>query len=157
VLIRPENEFQEKLLQAMQDDLNISKANAIIDNWISEASARIKSEQTPEFQQEMESNFNFIESLLGIGGMDPDEYFRIGFTDEDCDRIEKHLVQRQIYKKTKQYEKADEIRDYLMEMGVNIIDSRDGTKWEGTRLGPDTRRIKKYSTEGDSVTFCIYL
>ena len=40
------------------------------------------------------------------------------------------IEERNEAKKNKNYAKADEIRDYLLEKGIKLIDSRDGTTYE---------------------------
>ncbi len=43
--------------------------------------------------------------------------------------IQGMIEQRNEYRRTKQYDKADEIRTRLAEMGVELYDTKDGVKW----------------------------
>ena len=140
--MQPINEFQNGLLECMLDDLNISKANAYIDIWLSKATEILSNNPTSEQEEEICQNLAFIESLLGIGGMDPDDYFKIGFTQEDCHLIDRLLVERTHYKSIKDFGAADAIRDHLITQGVAIIDSSDETYWEGVRVGPGPEIIE---------------
>lgn len=50
--------------------------------------------------------------------------------DELKDKIERLIIERNNYKAEKNYEKADEIRDYLLSMGIIIKDGREGVTYE---------------------------
>ena len=51
--------------------------------------------------------------------------------DEDVDvaKIEELIEQRNIAKKSKDFAKADTIRDELKQMGIEIKDTRQGVQW----------------------------
>ena len=48
----------------------------------------------------------------------------------DEEFINKKIEERQVCKGNKDYSKADEIRDELLSMGIRLIDTKDGTKYE---------------------------
>lgn len=49
---------------------------------------------------------------------------------EDIDsEVENLIREREDARKNKDFAKADQIRDKLKEMGIEIKDSRNGTKW----------------------------
>ena len=51
--------------------------------------------------------------------------------DQDLESyIQNKIEERNIAKQNKDYEKADSIRDELLEKGIRLIDSRDGTTYE---------------------------
>ena len=58
------------------------------------------------------------------------------FNEIDSD-LEKYILEkieeRNIAKKNKDYELADSIRNELLDKGISIIDTRDGTKYEVNR------------------------
>jgi len=123
--------FEEKMLNAMKDDLNISKALAVIDEFINEANEKLdKNPKDKTLKQQIVSNIEFIVKLLGIGGKDAYEYFQLGIDEEIKKKIEELIAKRSEAKKEKNYELADKIRDELKAMGIQIQDTPDGTKWE---------------------------
>ena len=66
-----------------------------------------------------------IETLLNILGID--------FVKNDIDLnkdIEKLIEERNIAKKNKDFKKADEIREKLKNMGIELEDTREGVKWK---------------------------
>ena len=49
---------------------------------------------------------------------------------EDLDaEVEKLIEMRQAARKEKNFARADEIRDQLIEMGIILEDTREGVKW----------------------------
>ena len=128
---KPNLEFVESLKEAMSDDLNTSKALALIDEMVTEANEKLDSEpKNRAFKKEVLANIEFIDELLGFGGSEPYSWFQQGVTQKEREEIEKLIELRGIAKREKDYKKADEIRDKLKDMGVSIMDTADGTKWE---------------------------
>ena len=59
--------------------------------------------------------------------------FNIGDTDKKADNedeINKLIEERTLAKKEKNYQKADEIRNQLLSMGIEIMDTPQGVKWK---------------------------
>ncbi len=124
-------EFKNQLLEAMCDDLNSSKAMAIIDDMIASANESLDKEAKNKIlKQEILGNIEFISTLLGVGSKDAIEWFQQGVSNEDKAKIESLIEQRSHAKKAKDYTKADEIRDELKSMGIELMDTPNGTKWE---------------------------
>lgn len=75
-------------------------------------------------------------AILGICQMDPiqaveqlkNKYLNKNSITED--EIERLIKQREDYKKEKNYQEADEIKKYLIEHGVEVKDSKNGTIWD---------------------------
>ena len=44
--------------------------------------------------------------------------------------IEKMIEERQAARKAKDFARADEIRARLLEMGIELLDTREGVKWK---------------------------
>ena len=124
-------EFKANLLEAMCDDLNSSKAMAIIDEMVSYANECLdKESKNKALKQEIMANMQFIEKLLGIGTKDAIEWFQQGVSSIEKAKIEELIQKRTNAKKEKDFHKADTIRDELINMGIAIMDLADGTKWE---------------------------
>ena len=75
-------------------------------------------------------NIAFITLTLGIGGKDASEYFQLGVSKEEKQKIQTLIAQRLQAKQEKNYAKADSLRDELKAMGIEIMDSPQGTIWE---------------------------
>ncbi len=126
-----DKEFEQKLLEAMKDDLNISKALAVVDEFISEANENLdKNPKDKALKQKIISNIEFIDKLLGVGGSDAYEYFQAGVDEKTKKKIEELIQKRTTAKKEKNYALADEIREELKNMGIQIQDTPNGTLWE---------------------------
>ncbi|WP_457564222.1 cysteine--tRNA ligase [Caminibacter sp.] len=126
-----DTEFEEKLLDAMKDDLNISKALAVVDEFIKDANEALdKNPKNKVLKQKIISNIEFIDKLLGVGGSDAYEYFQAGVDKETKGKIENLIEKRAQAKKEKNYALADEIREELQKMGIMIQDTPGGTLWE---------------------------
>ena len=124
-------DFKKALLSAMGDDLNISTALAVIDEMISNTNDAFDAEpKNKALKKETLANIEFINILLGFGGKEPFEYFQIGISDEEKANIEKLVAERVEAKKNKDFARSDAIRDELIEMGISIMDTADGTIWE---------------------------
>jgi cysteinyl-tRNA synthetase len=122
-------EFKDRLLEALNDDLNISEALAIVDEMINSSNEALdKKDKT--IKDELLSNLEFVEKLLGFGGQNPYEYFQHGISDEQKTKIDELIAKRVEAKKAKDFTLADAIRDELSALGIAIMDTPDGTFWE---------------------------
>ena len=129
VMVMPS--FKGQMLEALEDDLNISRALAILDNMISHYNDKI--DQNPKdkvAKLEAHANLQWIESLLGIGLYNPYMYFQIGVSEAEKTEIEALIEQRTVAKKAKDFAKADEIRTLLETKAIQLMDTANGTQWE---------------------------
>ena len=123
--------FELKLLESMNDDLNISKALAIVDEMISEYNDILdKNPKDKVAKQKINSNIDFIEKVLGVGGKDAFAYFQLGIDENIQKEIEELILKRSEAKKEKNFKLADEIREQIHSLNVEIQDTPNGTLWE---------------------------
>jgi cysteinyl-tRNA synthetase len=61
---------------------------------------------------------------------DPAGWFERDSKDLDIELIENLMQQRNQAKSNKDFAKADSIRDELVSLGVEILDSQDGSSWK---------------------------
>jgi cysteinyl-tRNA synthetase len=128
---KPNKSFQNALLEAMSDDLNISIAFATIDAMISATNDKLDiNPKDKGLKKETLANIEFIDKLLGVGSKEPFSYFQIGVDKTSKAKIESLIEQRNNAKKAKDYLKADKIREDILDMGIAIMDRIDGTVWE---------------------------
>ena len=60
----------------------------------------------------------------------PEDWFRAKANDLDEEEINSLIEKRKMAKANKDFQTADAIRDQLKEMGVEIMDSAEGTSWK---------------------------
>ncbi len=126
-----ETEFKTALLDVLGDDLNVSKAYALIDELIASANEMLDTAPKDKaYRQILLSSLSTIETVLGFGGQNPFDYFQFGIDDETKNKIDTLIEQRSVAKKTKDFTASDAIRDELTVLGVAIMDTSEGTFWE---------------------------
>lgn len=126
-----DTEFKKNLLEALGDDLNVSRAYALIDELISGANEALDSNPKDKaYRQVLLSSLATIETVLGFGGQNPFDYFQFGLDEVSKSKIDALIVQRTEAKKAKDFAASDSIRDELTALGVSIMDTANGTFWE---------------------------
>ena len=123
--------FKKKLLNALNDDMNVSSALALIDEMISSTNETLDTAgKHKQLKRETMANFDFIEEILGFGVKNPFEYFQFGIDKDTKEKINALIEQRNIAKKEKNFELSDKLRDEILSHNVNIMDTIQGTFWE---------------------------
>ncbi len=120
VTISDKNENNLDAISILMDDLNtpglITELNNIVKEYNSSESDKEK----------IKSRLGLISSVLGIL---EDETFN-EISEEFKNKINEMVLKRSKAKNNKDFETADAIRDKLLELGVEINDSSDGTEWK---------------------------
>ncbi|MGW8169777.1 MAG: cysteine--tRNA ligase [Sulfurovaceae bacterium] len=125
------SEFKQTLLNAMKDDLNISVALSVIDEMIAKSNEALDSSLNDKnLKKEIAGNIEFINTLLGFGAKESFSYFQLGVDEALITQIETLIEQRGEAKKQKDFALADQIRNQLNSMDINIMDTANGTVWE---------------------------
>ena len=123
--------FKQELMDALSDDLNISKTLSVIDEMSSSSNEKLDSEpKNRALKSEISANVEFLDKILGIGYKDPFEYFQLGVSNDEKTKIEELIQKRNEAKKEKDYTLADSIRDELIAQNIQLMDRADGTVWE---------------------------
>ncbi|MBD3796713.1 MAG: cysteine--tRNA ligase [Campylobacterales bacterium] len=126
-----DTEFQKSLLEALSDDLNISKALSLIDEMIQTANETLDTAgKHKELKRQTMANLAYIETVLGFGVKNPFAYFQFGIDSETKEKIDSLIKQRNEAKKEKNFELSDKLRDEVLAYGVQIMDTPAGTFWE---------------------------
>ncbi|PIF04866.1 MAG: cysteine--tRNA ligase [Arcobacter sp.] len=119
------------LFEALNDDMNTSKALASIDEYISLCNDILDKEpKNKNLKKEIIASIEFINSILGIGAKDAYKYFQFGILEDEKKSIEKLIEKRTLAKKEKNFDLSDKIRDELKKMNISLMDSPNGTLWE---------------------------
>ena len=114
------------VLDALCDDLNTSKAIA----EIIEIAKNLSKADSDDLKKKFKKELLFSANLLGILQESPDVWLGIGKADNiDSDNIDKLIQERNEARAAKDFQKADDIRSQLNDMGIEIEDTADGTVW----------------------------
>jgi cysteinyl-tRNA synthetase len=75
-----------------------------------------------------------LADILGLLKDDPEQWFTLARGDDQlsAEQIEEQIQARHQAKQDRDFTKADQIRQQLLDGGVILEDSRDGTKWRRT-------------------------
>ena len=119
----PDGEIDESLIENFSNDLDIPKVltsiNELLKNKNSSSSGTIK------------QSLLFAGSILGVFDKKPSERnMQIEVSDSELAEIERLINERKTLKKNKDFIGADAIRESLLEKGIELIDSEDGTTWK---------------------------
>jgi cysteinyl-tRNA synthetase len=119
-------EVPQKLIAALEDDLNSPKAMAAFFSLAKDLNKATDDDERASLAAQMYASGD----LMGLLGSDPDEWFA-GHVEGDLpsDDIAALIEKRNAAKAARDFETADAIRDQLSEAGVTIQDGRDGTTW----------------------------
>lgn len=124
-------DFECSLLEALGDDLNVSKGYALIDELIAQANEALdRDPKDKAYRQILLSSLATVETVLGFGGQNPYDYFQFGLDEATKTAIDTLIARRSEAKKIKDFAASDAIRDELAAMGVSIMDTPAGTFWE---------------------------
>jgi cysteinyl-tRNA synthetase len=126
-----DTEFSTALVDVLNDDLNVSKAYALIDELIASANDALDANAKDKlYRQKLISSLATIKAVLGFGGENPYEYFQFGLDDVTKAKIDVLIAKRSEAKALKDFAASDAIRDELVGMNVSIMDTANGTFWE---------------------------
>ena len=122
-------EYTSRFEDAMRDDFNTPVALSVLFELVRELNkARAEgSEQAATLAAELKA----LAELVGLLSQDP-EYFMQNSTVNDglsAQAIEDYIAERAQARKDKNFSRSDEIRDLLLEQGITLLDTREGTTW----------------------------
>lgn len=107
---------------AMDDDFNTADAVAAIFDLVKYSNTTADAASSKEYLQNL---LDLIVKLADVLGLIVDK------KEELLDaEIEKLIEERQAARKAKDFARADEIRDKLLEMGIILKDTREGVQWK---------------------------
>ena len=115
-------EYEKKFDEAMDDDFNTADAIAGIFELVKYANSNVTAENTKAFINAVKEKIISLADILGLIVEKEEEIL-------DSD-IEKLIEERQAARKEKNFARADEIRNLLLEKGIVLKDTREGVKWE---------------------------
>jgi cysteinyl-tRNA synthetase len=121
-LLEEAKSYVDKFDEAMDDDFNTADALSVIFELVKFANTNASAESGKDF---IESIKKEIVELSDICGLVVDRKVELLDTD-----IEALIEERQAARKAKNFARADEIRNELLEKGIVLEDTREGVKWK---------------------------
>ena len=114
-------DLRHKFIQEMDDDLNIAHALAALFEFIHHINSVMDSKGLdPSDRDKIEHALSRLNSVLMVMDLTGAESSK---------QIEELIKERTYARQKKDWAKADNIRNELKELGVEVIDTRDGTTW----------------------------
>lgn len=126
---KPQSEIARQILSALEDDLNVSKALSVLDEFIINANAKLD-ENAKTSKEILAQGLSECALIFGVGFMNAEEYFGAGVDEDFKKEIEAQILARNAAKKAKNYALADEIRANLASKNIILQDTPNGTIWE---------------------------
>ena len=114
--------FAAKFDEAMDDDFNTADAIAAVFELVKYANSSVSSANTKAFIAAVREEIITLCDILGIIAQEKEELL-----DEEIERL---IEERQAARKAKNFARADEIRNELLEKGITLLDTREGVKWK---------------------------
>ena len=121
-LLTEAKEYVTKFKAAMEDDFNTADAIAAIFELVKYANQNTDSNSSKAYSQALLDELTTLCDVLGILVETKEEML-------DSD-IEALIEERQQARKNRDFARADEIRDELLEKGIVLEDTREGVKWK---------------------------
>lgn len=120
-LLEGTQEFYTDFENAMDDDFNTADAITAVFDLVKYANSNTASDNTKEYLEAMLKKITTLTDVLGLIVDSEKEIL-----DED---VEKLINERQQARKDKNFARADEIRNLLLEQGIVLEDTREGVRW----------------------------
>ncbi len=130
---KPNQQLKSEIMDALNDDLNTSKAFVIIDEYITGSYNLLANSKTSDkstWAHDILADIKLFEDILGIGYQNSEKYFQFGVSEDEKKKIAKLILERAEAKKEKNFSLSDAIRDELSSMKISITDTPSGTLWE---------------------------
>lgn len=114
--------FVDKFETAMDDDFNTADAVSAVFELVKYCNTHAKEDRSREFLDNLYQRMEQLCTILGI---------IIEKSEQILDQeIEDLIAERQAARKDKNFARADEIREILLEKGIVLEDTREGVKWK---------------------------
>ncbi len=114
--------FEENFDDSMDDDFNTADAIAAVFDLVKFANTNVAEGSSKVFADALREKIQSLCDILGIITEKKAELL-------DAD-IEQLIEERQAARKAKNFARADEIRNELLEKGIVLEDTREGVKWK---------------------------
>ena len=120
--IKETDKFEADFDRSMDDDFNTADAITAVFDLVKFANTHAAEGSSRAFVQALSDKIQSLCDILGIITEKKEELL-------DAD-IEELIEERQAARKAKNFARADEIRNLLLEKGIILEDTREGVKWK---------------------------
>lgn len=118
--------YEQAFVAAMNDDFNTPEAFAVLFNLVHDIN---KTDDLAE-QNQLATHLVKLGAILGLFQDSPEHFLQGEDHDEDeVTQIENLIKERNDARANKNWVKADQVRDQLLDMGVTLEDGAGGTTW----------------------------
>ena len=140
-LLEKSGQMLARFKEAMDDDFNTAQSLGVVFEVVRGVN-RFMAEMQPgnraaiTLLHRIRAEFTEVGGVLGLFGSRPAQWLegiksaRVVQMDITAEEIEALIVERASVRKEKNFARSDEIRDYLLAKGIQLLDSAQGTTWK---------------------------
>ncbi|MDR0446862.1 MAG: cysteine--tRNA ligase [Oscillospiraceae bacterium] len=114
--------YRERFAEALDDDFNTADAISVIFELVREVNTAVSA------PQDARAALDALDELVNVLGLIYGD--KADSTDADAEKIDALISERAEARATKNWARADEIRDILNELGVVVEDTPQGARWK---------------------------
>ena len=140
-LLDRSDQIRERFEEAMNDDFNTALAIANIFDMVRSINRAVAEEggKTDAGQAlfiQVREGLQEVGRVLGVFTSDPGSYLarirsrKLAGQEISPAEIESLILERAAARKSKDFRRSDEIRDYLLERNIQLLDGPEGTSWK---------------------------
>ena len=119
-------DYKNKFEEALKDDFNTPKAIKILQELV----PKINKTKSLEEMEVLKFSLKELSQAIGLLNDTVENYFKYSLPyDISEDEIARYVLERNDARLNKDFQKADDIRDQLLEKGVVLEDEADKTSW----------------------------
>ena len=119
-------DYKNKFEEALKDDFNTPKAIKILQELV----PKINKTKSLEEMEVLKFSLKELSQAIGLLNDTVENYFKYSLpNDISEDEIARYVLERNDARLNKDFQKADDIRDQLLEKGVVLVDEADKTSW----------------------------
>lgn len=119
--------WAERFIAAMDDDLNVPEAMAVLFELVRELNKA--KEQESQQASTLAYTLKALAAVLGILQQEPEQFLQGDSNDDEVAQIEALIAKRAEARANKDWAAADEARDALAALNVELEDGANGTTW----------------------------
>ncbi|KDE39955.1 Cysteinyl-tRNA synthetase [Nitrincola lacisaponensis] len=121
--------YETRFCEAMDDDFNTPKALAVLFELVNELNIA-KRQASPDLPV-LAAELKRLAGVMGLLQQDPDQFLKGPDREGELsgEAVDVWIAKRAQAKADKDYAEADRIRQWLLDQGVVLKDSREGTTW----------------------------
>ena len=121
-LVEEAKQYVTRFDEVMDDDFNTADAISVVFELVKFINSNVSEQSTKEFVEALYQEIFELTDVLGLIVEKKEEMLD--------SEIEQLIAERQAARKEKNFARADEIRNELLEKGIVLEDTREGVKWK---------------------------